>query len=243
MRIVTPLFQLVIPCFNEAKGLSELIQKTVKAAHCYQLDPTKFQLILVNNGSSDETESVLRAEKRGPYGDYFTVLTLEKNLGYGGGILEGLKHSSAPWIGFTHADLQCDPKDAITAFLKQQSAKSPTLVRGVRKKRKLSSWWISRCYELAVAFFWRVWFYDLNAQPKVFSRELLNTLEKAPRGIPFDAFVLFQAFKHQWKVLTVPVVLSSRIHGKSSWAGSPLKKIKTFYGVLKELKTAAIRAQ
>ena len=47
---------------------------------------------------------------------YRNYINLEKNLGYGGGILKGLSLCKGEIIGWTHADLQTDPLDCITAF-------------------------------------------------------------------------------------------------------------------------------
>lgn len=90
------------------------------------------------------------------------------NQGYGGGIYAGLKTTRAPWVGFTHADLQCDPSDAMRAFLDCKKISGPAIVQGKRKNRDLSDWIVSRVFEFCVGVIWGFWAFDLNAQPKVF---------------------------------------------------------------------------
>jgi hypothetical protein len=41
---------------------------------------------------------------------------LKVNQGYGFGILSGLKECTGEFLGWTHADMQTDPKDLLKAF-------------------------------------------------------------------------------------------------------------------------------
>ena len=43
-------------------------------------------------------------------------IRVEINQGYGYGILQGLKEAKGTVIGWTHADMQTDPLDALRAF-------------------------------------------------------------------------------------------------------------------------------
>ena len=43
-------------------------------------------------------------------------INLKKNLGYGNGILQGLDKSKGEFLGWTHADLQTNPADALKNF-------------------------------------------------------------------------------------------------------------------------------
>src|SRR5262245_16520949 len=96
---------LVIPCYNEAKNLDSLLQR------CAALGKEDgVEVILVDNGSTDDTARVL-AEALPRY-PMCRSLRVEKNQGYGYGILAGLRASKGDIIGWTHADMQTDPLDA-----------------------------------------------------------------------------------------------------------------------------------
>ena len=47
-------FSLIIPCFNEAKNIPMLLKRCGAIA-----DPGNIEIILVDNGSTDETQEVL----------------------------------------------------------------------------------------------------------------------------------------------------------------------------------------
>ncbi|MFM8269438.1 MAG: glycosyltransferase family 2 protein [Pseudomonadota bacterium] len=241
--VETLLFELVIPCFNEAHSLEALVKKSADGALQYGLTPQTFQLILVDNGSLDQTSNVLSNLKQTDLGQWFRVLMLKNNQGYGGGIYEGLKNTQAPWVGFTHADLQCDPQDAIRAFLNCKESQRLTLVKGKRKNRAVVDWIVSRIFEFSVGLLWGFWCFDINAQPKVFSRELLEKIKQPPRGISFDAFVLWTAKRDGYFISALEVSLLPRSFGQSHWNQGFQKRLLTFLNVLKELLKTRITVQ
>jgi len=243
MIIVTPFFELVVPCFIEALSLEGLIKETVQAAEKEGLQPENFQLVLVNNGSSDDSLRALQELKTGTLRKWFRVISLEKNQGYGGGVLAGLKNTRAPWVGFFHADLQCHPRFALQAFQVANKSSENILVIGQRGKRNWSEKAVSRAYELCVGVTWRLWRYEINAQPKVFSRLLIEDLEGAPTGITFDAYVLLKAQQKGLIEEIIPVELTPRALGESHWATSFKKRLITFWKVYRELQSFRITAR
>ena len=60
-----------------------------------------------------------------------------ENKGYGNGIKQGLKIAEGKFIGYTHADLQTDPKDVIKAFdiIKLNNCNENIFIKGNRKGR------------------------------------------------------------------------------------------------------------
>ena len=234
------LLELVVPCFNEGPSIPKLIQEFQQTAKARGLSSKETKLVLVNNGSTDETLSLIENEKGKQTNEWFRIVHLSQNQGYGGGILKGLESSQAPWVGYTHADLQCPLRDAFKCLDKCREFGELSLVRGVRRKRRVADWFVSRFYDLAVGVLWNFWRYDLNAQPKVFSRGLVRNLKGAPRGISFDAFVLYQAEKSGFRSEKIPVFLFKRLNGVSHWANSPWKRIRTFFFVFKELRQSSL---
>ena len=102
-------FSLIIPCYNEEENLELLVEKlkTIKS--------NDIQIILVNNGSTDSTQvklSQLRVLNEG----FFEILSLDKNIGYGNGIMQGVFQAQSQVIAWTHADLQTDPSDVLKAY-------------------------------------------------------------------------------------------------------------------------------
>jgi glycosyltransferase involved in cell wall biosynthesis len=222
-------FQLIIPCYNEAKSLESMLARTVFAAKNAGYTPEQFQLIIVDNGSSDETAVLLHALKQGSMSEWLQSIRIEKNLGYGDGIWCGLRASTARYIGWTHADEQCDPKDAFDAlkYLLASPDNKQMLVKGARHKRDILDYLWSRFFEIVVFIMLGIYLWEINAQPKVFSRTLLAELPDPPVDFAFDFYVLLCARKARWRIESIPVIFSPRVHGMSRWAFSIKNRLKT----------------
>ena len=78
------LFSIVIPCFNEADNIENLIERINKIQK-----KSNIEIILVNNGSTDATADILK--KNFHLLKNIKVVKIEKNIGYGFGIVTGLK--------------------------------------------------------------------------------------------------------------------------------------------------------
>lgn len=81
----------VIPAFNEEKNVTEVLD-VVKSA------PELNEIILVNDGSSDQTSRVAKVQG-------IRVIDLESNLGKGAAVLAGVKATDADYILLLDADL------------------------------------------------------------------------------------------------------------------------------------------
>lgn len=221
-------FELVLPCYNEAKSIEACLQRAIKAAREAGFDSSQFQLVLVENGSSDDSSIILDSLKSTELGAWFRKVTVTVNDGYGNGIWQGLKTSTAPFLGWSHADQQCDPADAFVALsiLKKQE-KLKTLVKGSRQGRNWKDAAISRVFEGIATLVLRTPLFEINAQPKVFPRILLKEIHTPPKDFAFDLYVLYRARRSKFQFHTVIVNFPPRLHGLSNWASSFRSRIKT----------------
>lgn len=226
-------FELVVPAYNESKNLESVIGRAVHAATQAGLRPEKFTLIVVENGSQDDSKAVLEHIKKTSLGPWFRVVEVVKNQGYGNGLWQGLKTTQAEIIGWTHADQQCDPKDAIQAFQMLKDKKSKTLIKGVRFDRSKKDQFVSRVFEFMARLILGVKIHEVNAQPKVFRRDLLKALKNPPLTFAFDLYVLYHAIKAEYTINVIPVSFPPRIHGVSKWASTTLGRYKTILGMIK----------
>lgn len=233
-------FELVLPAYNEGKTLPTLIGRAVEAAKTSGYSPERFQLVVVQNGSRDNSSEVLNDLKTGALGPWFRVVTVEQNQGYGYGLWQGLSSTSAPFVAWSHADMQCDPKDAFTALnlLRSEGGKS-AIIKGVRFGRNWKDRFVSRVFEIFAFVLLGLKVYEINAQPKVFPRELLSSLKKPPLTFAFDLYVLYHAAKLGYKTKTVEVLFPPRVHGVSKWASTFLGRYKTILGMIRYMRVLA----
>jgi polyisoprenyl-phosphate glycosyltransferase len=105
------LLTVVVPCMNEAAG----IQQTHRhLAGVLDKASIKFEVIYVDDGSTDSTPELLRALQRGD--SRVRVLRLSRNFGHQLAITAGMEHSSGDAVVVIDGDLQ-DPPEIILEFL------------------------------------------------------------------------------------------------------------------------------
>lgn len=205
-------YSLVIPCFNEGEGLPALVDRLDDA-----FSGKGVEVILVDNGSTDDTAKVIRRAVSGF--DFIHGVTLKDNQGYGGGIIAGLKQSSGQVIGWTHADLQTDPADFLTAIsvLKKTPTGENVFIKGKRKGRPV----VDRFFSLGMSIFetllLRTILIEINAQPTVFSRSFFMSWETPPTDFSLDLFAYYKAKKNGLSVRRFDVQFPDRQFGASKW--------------------------
>ena len=211
---------IVIPCFNEAKSLPKLVKDFSK-----KLKRRDVELILVNNGSNDLSETILLNLKKNY--NFLKTIRLKKNNGYGNGVLQGLKKAKGQYISWTYADLQTDPYDVIIGFEKFKKELSPKIfIKGNRLGRPFKDVVFTIGMSIFETILLKNFFWDVNAQPNIFHKNFFNMLEKIPLDFSFDLFFYFNAKKKNLKILRFPVKYPQRKFGVSHWNTDFKNKMK-----------------
>lgn len=208
-----PDLSIVVPCYNEEKNIPALV-----AAFLEAIGNESVEVIMVNNGSTDNSAVVLSNMKA--QHSFITIVNIDVNEGYGHGIMTGLRMAKADVLGWTHADLQTDPKDVIKAYslFQKQSDKENCYVKGDRKGRALFDQFFTVGMSLFESLYLKTRLWDINAQPNIFHRSFFELWEKkSPKDFSLDLYVLYQAKVLNFNVIRFDVVFPERIHGTSSW--------------------------
>lgn len=206
----TPTFSLVIPCYNEAASLPELVLRARFTA-----EAGEGEVILVDNGSTDATPEVL-ARLLSAGDDRVRSIRVDPNEGYGWGITRGLAVARAPIVGWTHADLQTDPADALRAVAAMDGAPR-AFVKGRRYGRPLADRVFTAGMSVFETALLRRPLADINAQPTMFHRALLDEWGTPPRDFALDLFAMYTAAERAFDIRRVPVIFAPRRFGTSSW--------------------------
>tara|TARA_Y100000589_G_C27048093_1_gene586070 strand:- start:342 stop:1043 length:702 start_codon:yes stop_codon:yes gene_type:complete len=204
-------YSLIIPCYNESKNIIPILER-VK----FNFNPEIIELIIVDNGSNDDTELLLLKNlQKYPFA---TSIRIPINKGYGNGILEGLKKAKGEIIGWTHADQQTDLLDALKGFdLFKNKYKNNLFVKGTRKGRNFFDSFFTLGMSLLSSIMLNKLLWDINAQPNIFHRSFLNDLKKPPKDFSFDLYVLYKAAILKKNIVRIPVKFSKRLYGESKW--------------------------
>jgi glycosyltransferase involved in cell wall biosynthesis len=186
-----------------------------------------YELILVDNGSTDDTPGVLASLL--PSYPFARSVRVDVNQGYGHGLATGLRAARGQVLAWSHADLQTDPGDVFRALRVYRAAACPerTLVKGHRHGRRASERFISWSMQTISTVLFCTRMREINAQPKLFHRGLLVHLADPPLDFNFDVYVLYQALRHGWRVQSLPVQFPPRPYGQSNWAATWRSKVRT----------------
>ncbi|NBV45213.1 MAG: glycosyltransferase family 2 protein [Planctomycetia bacterium] len=201
---------LVIPCYNEARNLPLLLERCAAVG----VVPAT-EVILVDNGSTDETAAVL-ADLLPAFPGCRTI-RVERNQGYGYGILAGLRAAAGSVLAWTHADMQTDPQDALRGLELFERFGSEVFVKGRRHGRPPTDVLFTvgmSCFETVLL---RRPLWDINAQPTMFSRGFFASWSDPPHDFSLDLYAYYLARRRGLAVHRFPVRFGERAHGISHW--------------------------
>lgn len=212
-------FSLIIPCFNEGKNIPILLEKCK-----FIKDYENIELILVDNGSTDHTQMIIKQYINEM--PYCKLVCIENNLGYGYGILSGLAEAKGEILGWTHADLQTDPRDILKGLELFNRDESLHFVKGRRVNRPLKD----AVFTVGMSIFESLLLFkplfDINAQPTMFKRDLYNQLINPPFDFSLDLYLYYNALKMGYYPKKFDVNFGERAHGISNWNVNWTSKLK-----------------
>jgi len=94
---------ILVPAYNEEATIIEILQ----AVHSQKVDGVTFEVIVIDDGSKDQTVELLEAHP----GLYSKLIKQPCNGGKGAAVKAGLKEATGDYILFQDADLEYDPVD------------------------------------------------------------------------------------------------------------------------------------
>jgi polyisoprenyl-phosphate glycosyltransferase len=137
------LLSVVAPVYNE----QELVERFVRRA-CAAVADYTFELVLVNDGSTDATPELL--DRMAAEDPRVRVVHLSRNFGHQAALTAGLEHAAGDVVAMIDADLQ-DPPELIPTMVSRWET-GADVVYAVRREREGET-----AFKLATAS----WFYKL----------------------------------------------------------------------------------
>ena len=123
------MLSIVIPVFNEQENIPKLYERIVGASPTWNLP---FEVILVDDGSTDRTLSLLR--KLHQKDSRFKYISFSRNFGHQTAVSAGLRYTRGDVVAVMDADLQ-DPPEELYRFL-DRWRQGYQVIYGIRTKRK-----------------------------------------------------------------------------------------------------------
>jgi len=204
-------FALAVLFYNEEENVLGVVSGLKEALDAEKAD---YQLVLVNNGSTDRTPSLIR--ELTSHDPRLKAVTVETNLGYGWGAIQGLNTAAGEWIGFMAGDGQVEPHDVARLYRETRHGYDLVKVRRAYRQDGFVRGVISDVYMMTFCLLFDLPFYDINATPRVFRREWLEKLDLQSRDWFLDAEIMIKARNLGLSIKEVTIVFRRRKGGKSN---------------------------
>lgn len=217
-----PTCDLVLPCRDEGPALRDLLPRV----------PSRFSVIVVDNGSRDDTASVAR--------DLGARVVSEPTPGYGAAVHAGIEAATAEFVAVMDGDGSFDP-DQLVPLLDDVAYGRADLAVGRRRPVRRGAWpWHARVGNAVIAAWLRrrlrMQAHDI-APMRVCRRQALLDLGLADRRFGYPVELLQAVTREGWRLSEHDVDYHPRAAGtRSKVSGSVVGTLRTardFWRVLR----------
>ncbi|MBP2170831.1 undecaprenyl-phosphate 4-deoxy-4-formamido-L-arabinose transferase [Erwinia toletana] len=223
---------VVIPVFNEQESLPELIRRTTEVCNTLPMD---YELLLVDDGSSDDSADILVAAAEQP-GSHIVAVLLNRNYGQHSAIMAGFSHISGDLIITLDADLQNPPEEI--PRLVAVAAGGYDVVGTVRQNRQ-DSWFRRRASRLINHLIQRTTgkaMGDYGCMLRAYRRHIVDAMLHCHER---STFIPILANTFARRAIEIPVLHAEREFGDSKY--SLMRLINLMYDLITCLTTTPLR--
>ena len=223
MKTTTGL-TIIIPVYNEPQAIKDCCQKLLDIMGKSKFD---IQLIIVNDGSTDDTGNYLRTLSS----DNILVLSHKQNIGYGGAIKTGIRSAKFDYVAISDAD-GTYPNHRIPEFFEEMIDKNFDMIVGSRTGghvaipliRKPAKWILNQIANYLTGR--RI--PDLNSGLRIMKKDIVDKFNNIlPSGFSFTTTITLAMLTTGMSVEFIPIDYHHRI-GRS--------KIRPIYDTLNFLQ-------
>ena len=211
---------IIIPVYNEENTLLDVLKNLQKLNNFCNLE-----VIVVNDGSTDKTSKIIEDNK-----ELFTKsINLNKNLGKGKAVIEGLKNCNLDYVLVQDADLEYDPLDIKEFIFQIENFKFDIILgsRFINNNRTVLNFWHmvgNKFISLLFNIINNTTFSDIYCCYFMFKRKDIEVNNLKSFGWGQQAEILTFVTNKNSKIFEIGV----RYHGRSYAEGKKIKYYDVF---------------
>jgi len=206
---------IILPVYNEASNIqsvvSDILLKLPSTIH-------EFQIIIVNDGSTDGTDDMLCKLKS--FYSNLQVVTNKKNYGYGFAIRTGIRHCDKDYIFIMDGDGQFRMEDFMQFW---DNRDTYDFILGYRERRRdnVYRFILGKIGNILANLLIKQRIKDINCAFKLFKRDSLQSLCLISEGNTIYFEILYDLLrKTRYKFIQLPVNHYERLSGRQT-GGTP----------------------
>jgi glycosyltransferase involved in cell wall biosynthesis len=208
-----PSLSVFFPAYNDAPSLPALVRKTFAVLQQHVVD---YEVIVVNDGSYDNTAAVLEDLRR-EFAPLMRVETHLKNRGYGGALRTGFAAATREFVFYTDGDGQYDVGE-LPHLLKLAGPRTG-LVNGYKLERHDPAHrvWIGSVYNFCARLLFRVRIRDIDCDYRLIRRAMLDKIHLTSTSGTICVELVRKLEISGCEVAEVGVHHYPRLHGRSQF--------------------------
>src|SRR3954454_205884 len=205
-RVAARMLSILMPVYNERATVERAIEEVLQADL-----PIPFELIVVDDGSTDGTSDILRGRE---WDSRVTLMSHDRNAGKGAAVRTGLRAASGEFAAIFDADLEYDPHD-LAHLLGPLLEGTTNAVFGVRAFDGYTSHSFlfvlgNRGVTLAANVLFNVYLKDLMTCHKVIETEVFQRLPLREDGFAIEPEIAARLLQSGQRIFEMPVHYKAR---------------------------------
>ena len=208
-----PSLSVFFPAYNDAPSLPSLVRKTFAVLERHVTD---YEVIVVNDGSHDNTGEMLEQLRR-EFSPRMRVETHPHNRGYGGALRTGFAAATKEYVFYTDGDGQYDVSE-LPRLLELVGPRTG-LVNGYKRERQDPAHriWIGNIYNFCARLLFRIRIRDIDCDYRLIRRELLERIHLTSTSGTICVELVRKLELSGCEVAEIGVHHYPRLHGKSQF--------------------------
>ncbi len=208
------ILSIVVPCYNEAEALPHFYE-AVNTVSQTLADQVELELILVNDGSRDDTLKVMRElQQCDPRVSY---ISFSRNFGKESAMLAGLEHAVGDYVAIMDADLQDPPAllPEMLAAIQEGTYDCVATRRVTRKGEPVVRSFFARCFYKVINRMSDIEIVDGARDFRLMTRQMVDAIISLKERNRFSKGLFsWVGFNTKW----IDYENQTRVAGETKWS-------------------------